>query len=276
MMKRELLFVWFCPFLLGVTIVSGETTDCDPITALPATIDTQGIYCLVGNLSTAITSGTAITINANNVTLDLNGWKVGGQAAGMGTQTWGIFSSANNITVRNGIVRGFSIGVYLTGRGALIEDLMIDQNTVSGINSHGNAAVIRRNRVVDTGGSTSGSDVTVHGITVYGPDSLVDNNHVSGLTATGDGLEWAIIVAGIASHSTVRGNVIVDDVRPPGAGISTGIGILTENVSVVGNVVTDFDRCVFYDAGITGLYAQNATIDCGTKYSGGTSGSDND
>ena len=76
------------------TSVQAETINCTPITSLPATIDAQGLYCLTGNLATGQTSGNAIIINANNVTLDLNGWKVGGQAAGSGTNAAGIYSAA--------------------------------------------------------------------------------------------------------------------------------------------------------------------------------------
>jgi hypothetical protein len=71
--------------------VRAETLNCTSITSLPATINTQGVFCLTGNLGTNISSGNAIYITANNVTLDLNGWKVGGQAAGTGTDAYGIY-----------------------------------------------------------------------------------------------------------------------------------------------------------------------------------------
>ena len=103
--------------------VHAETVDCTAVTSLPATIDTQGIYCLTANLATSQASGYAINITANNVTLDLNGWKVGGQAAGVGTAVYGIYSTANNVTVKNGIVRGFYAGIWLTGRGAVVSQM---------------------------------------------------------------------------------------------------------------------------------------------------------
>ena len=52
------------------------------ITSPPYVIATQGVYCLTGNLSTSITTGSAIEIQANNVTLDLNGFKLGELVAG--------------------------------------------------------------------------------------------------------------------------------------------------------------------------------------------------
>ena len=52
------------------------------IESLPATISTQGVWCLRRNLATAMTSGNAITITVNNVTIDCNDFKIGGLAAG--------------------------------------------------------------------------------------------------------------------------------------------------------------------------------------------------
>ena len=117
-LRRILSHVALLAGVASAPIAQGETVDCTPITTLPATISTQGIYCLTGNLAAPSTfgSGHAITIDANNVTLDLNGWKLGGQAAGAGTLAIGIYSLANNVTVKNGIVRGFYYGVLLGGR----------------------------------------------------------------------------------------------------------------------------------------------------------------
>ena len=78
-----------------------ETIDCTALTSLPTVITTQGIYCLTGNLSTSMTTGEAITINTNNVTIDLNGYKLGGLGAGDGTQTNGIYAyQRKNITIK--------------------------------------------------------------------------------------------------------------------------------------------------------------------------------
>ena len=162
-----------------------ETLNCTAVTSLPATISTQGIHCLMGNLATAQTSGDAITITANNVTLDLNGFKLGGQAAGSATGATGILSTANNVTVKNGIVRGFRTGIFLQGRGAVVEDLLVDQNTLTGILVTGQGAIVRRNQVVDTGGSTFSTNVFAVGIQANGTGSLVEHNVVEHLVSGG-------------------------------------------------------------------------------------------
>src|SRR5262245_57591291 len=121
-----LLFV-----VLVMIVVSGpahaETVNCTPITSLPAVINVQGIHCLTGNLDTAITSGSAITINANNVVLDLNGFKLGGLGGGTATQAVGISGvQRQNITIKNGTIRGFHTAIELAGansQGHVIEDI---------------------------------------------------------------------------------------------------------------------------------------------------------
>ena len=61
------------------------------VTSLPAVITTQGTWCLTADLATAMTSGVAITIATNNVTIDCNNFKLGGLSAGVDTTTIGIF-----------------------------------------------------------------------------------------------------------------------------------------------------------------------------------------
>ena len=55
------------------------------IDALPATITTQGTWCLRRDLTISLASGEAITIAANNVTIDCNDYKIGGLGAGAAT-----------------------------------------------------------------------------------------------------------------------------------------------------------------------------------------------
>jgi hypothetical protein len=112
--------------------------NCTPITVLPAVIIVQGIYCFTGHLATAITSGNAIDIQTNNVVLDLNGFKLGGLAAGLGTNAFGIRAdNRQNITIKNGTIRGFLAAIVLidagTSQGHVVEDMRADQNTFVGI-----------------------------------------------------------------------------------------------------------------------------------------------
>jgi hypothetical protein len=263
-----------CIIMAMATIPAyAETINCTPITSLPAVISAQGVYCLTGNVGTGITSGNAIEITANNVTIDLNGWKVGGQSAGLGTLAAGIYSHMDNVAIKNGIVRGFFVGINLSGRGAVVEDILADQNTVVGISVQGLGAFVRCNRVIDTGHSTF-TDEPAHGVFVSGEGSLVENNFISGLTATGKGHEWGIYVS--AKNCTLRGNVISDAAKPTAGGTSYGIRTFAYNASIVGNTVTNFNDGINFFQGATGTYSQNVVVACDHPYTGGTAGSDND
>jgi parallel beta-helix repeat protein len=150
------------------------------IDTVPATISTQGVWCLRDNISTNIVSGNAITIATNNVTIDCNDFKIGGLAAGEGSQAIGILAdNRQNVTIRNCGIRGFVYGIQLnSGAGHLIEDNRLDNNLYVGIMVSGDNSTIRRNRIYDTGGATGGTDAAG----IAGMGDFVDNV-VSGVFA---------------------------------------------------------------------------------------------
>lgn len=80
------------------------------ITSLPYTISSPGFYYIKGNLES---TETGITVNADNVTLDLMGFTITGPGKDSGTGH-GIYISAEyNVEIRNGTVRDFGLnGVY--------------------------------------------------------------------------------------------------------------------------------------------------------------------
>lgn len=75
------------------------------ITNLPYTITQSGSYYLVTNL-TAASGVTGITINADNVTVDLNGFELVGTGP-FANGIWATPAFRTNIVVRNGTVRGW-------------------------------------------------------------------------------------------------------------------------------------------------------------------------
>jgi hypothetical protein len=186
--KRALpLALPLLPALFAVT-ARAETTACQPIPSLPYTISAPGIYCLTTDLSTSMTEGRAITIEANSVVLDLNGHKLGGLGAGPGSLAVGIYAlDRENITIRNGTIRGFFAAVLLAGassRAHLVEDLRADRNTRRGLQVEGFGSLVRRNQVLTTGGSTSGAFTGINcGILATGSGHrIVDNDVVAVLT----------------------------------------------------------------------------------------------
>ena len=203
------------------------------IDTVPATISTQGTWCLRQDLATGIGTGNAITVTANNVTIDCNDFKLGGLAAGTDTNAQGIRSTAISTTVRNCRVRGFRIGVALTSDYGLVENNRLDLNTRIGILTQGDGAIIRRNTVLDTGGLPSGD---ARGIEADGPANILDNT-IIGVSASVAGNTSAIgiiLFAGSLSASTIEGNR-VRRLTPGGTGHRYGIYVPNSHVLVRGN-----------------------------------------
>lgn len=179
----------------------------------PVTISLPGSYRLSGNLVVPNAGTTAIVVTAPNVTLDLNGFTIGGPTvcsgfppsctpAGTGMGIDGS-TDARGLVVRNGSVSGMgSTGVSALASGSSIENLRVAGNggwgilaelgTVTGNRVIGNGAqgivggnsVITQNVVVGNGGS---------GIEVN--DSLVTHNAMIvnrgvGLAASNTGFAW--------------------------------------------------------------------------------------
>src|SRR5262245_12000504 len=54
----------------GVGRAQAETTHCTPITSLPTTITSPGVYCLTSDVSLSLLAGAAIDVAASNVVVD--------------------------------------------------------------------------------------------------------------------------------------------------------------------------------------------------------------
>src|SRR6185369_9088939 len=120
-----------------LTIFSAATSyaACTAINSLPKTISSSGNYCLTGNMTTT-TTGTAISINASNVVLDLADFEIRntqtGSGAGIGYN--GVNGQIRNIAIRNGRVIGFNNGVMFhrpgTGGENVASNVLIEGVTV--------------------------------------------------------------------------------------------------------------------------------------------------
>jgi hypothetical protein len=249
---NKLTFAFIFAALTLTAPAQAETVHCTAITALPTVITVQGIYCFTADLTTAMTSGNAIDIQTNNVVLDLNGFKLGGLAAGLGTGAYGIRAlNRQNITIKNGTVRGFYLGIFLensgSSQGHVVEDIRADQNTVVGIQVNGAGTIVRNNQVVATGGTTTqGLNANAFGIIVVGAGPRVLNNDVINTVKQGTGTAWGILLDAVTGGMAVNNRITAAD-----------IGI-------------DF-------TGSTGKYRDNLTFDVplATRFVGGTDAGNN-
>jgi len=247
------------------------------IDAVPTTIATQGVWCMRKDLSTAITSGTAITIATNNVTIDCNDFKLGGLAAGDATEAVGIEADNRiNATVRHCNVRGFMYGTQLSGGGHAVVDSRFDNNTYSAILASGDGILIQGNRVSDTGGSTISPTINAAGITLATPtysasvrDNTIDSVVSLGGTATG-------IAAGIMNGTVERNTISV--LRPGGAGLARGIRVFYANsrLMIRDNVIATNPAETGVGVDCNGAFARdNLVSGLTTGYNGCTSGGGN-
>lgn len=224
------------------------------IDSVPATITTQGTWCLRKDLSTNITNGAAISIAANNVTIDCNDFKLGGLAAGNASMAIGIQASGRqNATVRNCNVRGFHFGLALSdGGGHLVEDNRLDNNLYVGISVSGENNRVRRNAVYDTGGFPN-----------YGASSAIDawaditDNTVSGVFGTYQPINGSYGIIAWAPGSEVRGNRI-KGLGIAGSGYSFGILAIWAGIRIEDNHVVTAPAT----ANSYGIFAENGDAVC--------------
>jgi nitrous oxidase accessory protein NosD len=246
---------------------SAETTECTEITSLPAVIDQQGVYCLKGNLSTSITSGSAIEIVTNNVTIDFNGWKLGGLGAGPTTQTIGVNQvGRDNIILRGGNIRGFHTGVYMNGgSGHSILDSTFDGNRENGIAVTGNGILVRNNRIVNSSHSsaafgiyanealgveivnnkidnlvtTSGNGFGIY--TINSDSPVIKNNSITDILPASSAYGIRTFSSGFGA---IRDNEVINSAAEGFSGISSSIGTSICIGNVVANYTTENSGCV--------------------------------
>jgi hypothetical protein len=221
-----------------------ETTHCTQITSVPYTISNPGVYCLVNNVST---TANAIFINASNVVVDLNGYSIS-QTGGAGNTQSGIYAtSQKNVTVRNGTVGGFYVGIELADSGSftnssgyVVEDMLVKGSPFIGIEALGLGSVVRNNEVLKTGGSTfGGSNSTAFGIYVAGLGAEVNNNLVVNTHGTGTGVGTAIVLNGdqnLAIH-----NHVVD--ANTGVGSNNTTAQCRDNITS-GMTISRYSNCI--------------------------------
>ena len=260
--------------MLFSSTARAETTQCTPITSIPTTITAQGIYCLNGNLAGVLATGSAITINTNNVTIDMNGYKLGNLGAGSATLANGIYAyQRKNITIRNGIIRGYFLGVnlddispYSTSSGHLIEDVRFDGNTFIGMQVMGIGNTVRNNQAVNTGGTTQDTDAL--GIITAGSGARVLNNDIIGAAASTGDAYGIFIFQG--DGTVVEGNRISNVTSGSGPSYGTYIDF-SPNTTVSGNRIAGVTTGgITYGSGSSGIYMGNTVSGATTPFFGGT------
>ncbi|MBU0679274.1 MAG: right-handed parallel beta-helix repeat-containing protein [Verrucomicrobia bacterium] len=146
---------------------------------IPYQIDNAGSYVVTENLS-AGASQNGITVNADNVTIDLNGFSI----YGITNSFNGIVSTSSriNVTVINGSVRDCGDdGIDLsTAVNCLVKNVRASNNGAAGIQL-GDASTVIECTAIGNGSSTNHNGITTAGGSVVSACVTRDN--------TGDGIE---------------------------------------------------------------------------------------
>jgi hypothetical protein len=248
-----------------------DVTDCQEIVSIPVVITQQGVHCLKQNLSAALADGAAIEVAANNVTVDLNGFKLGNLAAGPETAAVGVAAiERKNVVVRNGLVRGFAMGVMILGDpsgtsfGHRVEGLSLDSNLLAAIFVAGSGIVVRDNQITNT--SNVALNQALAKRSLRAPALRQFRSRVASMSV-GFG---AIGIIGVLSNSVIEDNKVTST---SALGEATGIVVSqSSGVAITGNFIAGV-RATSYASGVlSGIDNTDIVISSNTIMDGSTDG----
>jgi hypothetical protein len=244
---------------------------CTAVTAVPATISASGKYCLARDFTINSTSAKAITINANDVTLDCDGHTLKNLATADNGSSAGIyFSSRNGIVIRNcRILGGFTSGIIANQANTQPNRtyyVNIEHNYIAGpffygILAYGSALEISGNRIYDIGGQANSDafGIRVGGTTAGGPRfHLVQDNLVAGTTSP------TRSAYGIYSDNSLASIFIKNGVTASAGNASFGgFGL---RIGGFYNRISDNHVVGAGNANDVGIYSDDGTTSCYDNY----------
>jgi len=229
-----------------------------PITSLPFTITASGSYYLTGNLTSG---GNGITVDVNNVTIDLQGFTITGNGVGSGVYMIG----RSNVEIRNGTIQNFQDGIketYSSGRGHRVIDVRVIKNSATGIYLVGYGHTVKGCTVLKnaTSGTSGNTGSGIYG----GMRSLVAGNVIHDNGTNINGYFYALIVG---DGSVVTGNTVNNNGYHA---VNKAVGLLTGTCCVVKDNSV-FENCLACYSDYTGMsVATGCTVIGNCVYSNGT------
>jgi hypothetical protein len=207
---RMALLLSACTGIFLAQTCPAETTPASgaqEIASLPGTITQPGTYYLKQDFQVNMVSGVALSINASDVTVDMNGHTISNLAVGSQVTARGIHSyNQSNITIRNGKIIGFHHGMNLEADnvtnpvvfGHLVEDMYVTSCNFLGLVVCGSNSTVRRCRVNKIGGTSTNNAIWPASIIVTGKSPRVLDCDV------GEGVAnaWGSGTTGIVCHTT--------------------------------------------------------------------------
>jgi len=211
------------------------------INSLPYAINNPGFYYLGGNLNAP--SGGGISINTNNVTLDLMGFTISG-TSNAGNNSGIYLNSKKNVEIRNGSLIGWDYGIKAENSCAnnRVINVRAENNHSTGILLNGYSHLVKGCTSSDN--SYNGIEVYLGGATISG--NVVNNNGNAGIyvygiaTITGNTVSnasWMVIW--LNGAGSIIGNTVSCDSGQTGIGLG-GTGPVMLDQNTVAGVGTHF------------------------------------
>jgi nitrous oxidase accessory protein NosD len=207
-------------------------------------------------------AASALVIAASNITLDLGGHTISGYTPNTGVYTTG----QSGLTIRNGVIEGFNVGVYIdSSNGVTVEDLTVRNMDITdpdhflfGIAIVGSQAVVVRDSLFEF-------PVVAHKEAVEVFDSTVEVYNIE-VRGGGAGVSFSFLndtcdPLNHPSNGTVRDNIF-SDVYVAGVWIAC-----TSSVLIEGNDISGCPDCILgiqadgpFPGAVTGLTVKGNTI----------------
>lgn len=263
--------------LLAAAVLLGSPAvafaqDCTEITAVPATIGAPGKYCLAQDFTMNSTTAKAITINANDVTLDCQGHMLKNTATSNAGTSAGIFLNGhNNVNIQHcRVIGGFQNGIDVFQNLTVANKnyyIQVQDNYVAGpfwtgIRAYGSGVEVTGNKVYDIGGQLNQYAI---GIRVGGSNvpngfklQIVRDNIVVG-TNSPYSAAYGIFSDGSLS-STFLDNGVAGTTAAPGK-VAYGLYVIGQYSRISDNHVTGTGA-----PGEAGIFTTDNTTSCFDNY----------
>ncbi len=180
--------------ILYASVPATVADDREPVVidAVPYRISAPGSYRLASDLTYADARGVAISVEADDVTLDFQGHALTG-TAGADSGAVGVRAvGRKRVSITNGRISGFYFGIDIrsddrgggTSSGHRVSRIVLDGNWYFGVRLVGSDSKIVGCTITTTGGSARPRHTIPHGIRFVGERNLLTNCCVRDLILT--------------------------------------------------------------------------------------------
>jgi hypothetical protein len=273
LMALLILVLTVTPATADFYVIAGGGRLGTAITSVPFPITSPGLYYLTNNLTSSGTNNYAITVDADDVTIDLNGFCLTGPGKGSGMNNSGIvvMDPRTNVEIRNGSIKAFGYGgivsqnnctairvvgvrvrdiglngIFLTGSGNLAMDCAVMNAGGNGIDV-GISSLVKGSQLVGNFG---------YGIRVASGSAAVGNTAVGNTTGITAQL-GSLVTDNTVSGNSAKGILAYDycTITRNTAYNNAGVGIYTLTYCTITNNTTDglsnLTNCTLADNTVT-------------------------